>query len=307
MELAENEIKMNEPSLNSSQTNHKGDESLRVSVLSEALPYIQRFAGRRIVIKYGGAAMGHRTLQEAVFRDIALLSSVGVQLVVVHGGGPEINQWLQKLGIQSEFRDGLRVTDAKTMDVVEMVLMGRVNKQIVNGINKLGAQAVGLSGIDGGLIKARPLENGSHGLVGDVASVTPDLLEPLLAKGYVPVISSVAPTVNGRSHNINADTVAGELAASLEAEKLILLTDTPGILRNKEDSSSLIRQLHLSEARQLIDEGIVSDGMTPKAKCCIRALAQGVAAAHIIDGRIPHALLLEVFTNTGIGTMVVGS
>ncbi len=190
------------------------------------------------------------------------------------------------------------------MDIVEMVLIGRVNKQIVNGINKLGAQAVGLCGIDGGLIKARPWGNGSHGLVGDVASVNPDVLEPLLSKGYVPVISSVAATANGQSHNINADTVAGELAASLEAEKLVLLTDTPGILRDKKDSSSLIRQLRLSEARQLIKEGIVDGGMTPKTKCCIRALAQGVSAAHIIDGRIPHALLLEVFSDEGIGTML---
>ena len=283
------------------------DESLRVSVLSEALPYIQRFSGRRIVIKYGGAAMVHEKLQEAVFRDIALLSSVGVQPVVVHGGGPEINQWLKRLNITPEFQNGLRVTDAQTMDVVEMVLVGRVNKQIVNGINKLGAQAVGLSGIDGGLVQARPWGNGSHGLVGDVASVNPDVLEPLLSKGYVPVISSVASTKDGRSHNINADTMAGELSASLEAEKLILLTDTPGILKDKDDTSSLIKQLRLSEARQLINEGVVDAGMSPKTECCIRALAQGVSAAHIIDGRIPHALLLEIFTDSGIGTMVVGS
>ena len=304
MMFAETERKVSNPSLNSFHTKKTEEESLRISVLSEALPYIQRFAGRRIVIKYGGAAMSHENLQEAVFRDIALLSSVGVQIVVVHGGGPEIDQWLTRLGITSEFRDGLRVTDAKTMEVVEMVLVGRVNKQIVNGINKLGAQAVGLSGIDGGLIKARPLENGRYGLVGDVSSVNPEVLEPLLLKGCVPVISSVASTSEGLSHNINADTVAGELAASLEAEKLILLTDTQGILRNKEVSSSLIRQLDLSEARQLIDQGIVNGGMTPKTKCCIRALAQGVAATHIIDGRIPHALLLEIFTDSGIGTMI---
>ena len=292
--------------MNAPQTKTTENESLRVSVLSEALPYIQRFAGRRIVIKYGGAAMAHEHLQVAVFRDIALLSSVGVQPVVVHGGGPEINQWLQRLGIATEFRDGLRVTDKKTMDVVEMVLVGRVNKQIVNGINQLGAKSIGLSGIDGGLVQARPWGNGSHGLVGDVANVNPDVLEPLLSKGYVPVISSVAATATGQSHNINADTVAGELAASLGAEKLILLTDTPGILREQEDASSLIRQLRLSEAHQLIKEGIVNGGMRPKTECCIRALAQGVAAAHIIDGRIPHALLLEVFTDSGIGTMVIG-
>jgi len=283
-----------------------GDDDLRVSVLSEALPYIQRFSGRRIVIKYGGAAMAHAELREAVFRDLALLACVGVQPVVVHGGGPEINQWLKRLEIPAEFRDGLRVTDADTMDVVEMVLVGRVNKQIVNGLNQLGARAVGLSGSDGSLVEARPWGEGSHGLVGDVARVNPDVLEPLLDQGYLPVISSVAATPDGQSHNINADTVAGELAAALEAEKLILLTDAPGILQDKDGSSSLIRKLRLPEARQLIHDGVVAGGMTPKTECCIRALAQGVAAAHIIDGRVPHALLLEVFTDAGIGTMVVG-
>ena len=283
-----------------------GDDALRVSVLSEALPYIQRFSGRRVVIKYGGAAMAHARLRDAVFRDLALLASVGVQPVVVHGGGPEINQWLKRLEIPAEFRDGLRVTDADTMDVVEMVLVGRVNKQIVNGLNRLGGRAVGLSGSDGSLVEARLWGEGSHGLVGDVARVNPDLLEPLLERGYMPVISSVAATADGRSHNINADTVAGELAAALEAEKLILLTDTPGILQDKDDPASLIRKLRLSEARRLISDGVVAGGMTPKTECCIRALAQGVSAAHIIDGRVPHALLLEVFTDAGIGTMVVG-
>ena len=283
-----------------------GDDALRVSVLSEALPYIQRFSGRRVVIKYGGAAMAHAQLRDAVFRDLALLASVGVQPVVVHGGGPEINQWLKRLEIPAEFRDGLRVTDADTMDVVEMVLVGRVNKQIVNGLNRLGGRAVGLSGSDGSLVEARPWGEGSHGLVGDVARGNPDLLEPLLERGYMPVISSVAATADGRSHNINADTVAGELAAALEAEKLILLTDTPGILQDKDDPASLIRKLRLSEARRLISDGVVAGGMTPKTECCIRALAQGVSAAHIIDGRVPHALLLEVFTDAGIGTMVVG-
>ncbi len=281
-------------------------EASRVSVLSEALPYIQRFAGRKIVIKYGGAAMAHEGLKEAVFRDLALLASVGVKPVVVHGGGPEINEWLKKLQIPAEFRDGLRVTDSQTMDVVEMVLVGRVNKQIVNGLNKLGAASVGLSGSDGSLIEARAWGDGSHGLVGDVAKVNPSVLNPLLDNGYIPIISSVAANPEGQSLNINADTVAGELAASLGAEKLILLTDTPGILKDPNDTSTLIRQLPLSEARQLISQGIVTGGMTPKTQCCIRALAQGVSAAHIIDGRVPHALLLEVFTDEGIGTMVIG-
>lgn len=296
------------------QTNHSKNfnnpfadkDAIRVSVLSEALPYIQRFANKRIVIKYGGSAMADKTLQNAVFRDLALLSSVGVQIVVVHGGGPEINQWLEKLGIKPVFLDGLRITDTETMDVVEMVLTGRVNKQIVSGINNHGRLAVGLSGIDGGLIEARTLGDGSHGLVGEVAKVNTKLLSPLLEKGYVPVISSVANSSDGRSHNINADTVSGELAAALGAEKLILLTDTPGILRNENDPSSLIEKIRLSEARELIDRGIVKAGMKPKVECCIRSLAQGVNAAHIIDGRTPHSLLLEVFTDAGIGTMVMG-
>ncbi|MFN9621914.1 MAG: acetylglutamate kinase [Cyanobacteriota bacterium] len=281
-------------------------DSSRVSVLSEALPYIQRFAGRQGVVKYGGAAMVEEGLRDAVFRDLVLLACVGVRPVVVHGGGPEINHWLNRLRIEPRFRDGLRITDADTMDVVEMVLMGRVNKQIVNGLNQVGGRAVGLSGCDGSLVAARSLGE-AFGLVGDVASVNPAVVTPLLDAGYIPVISSVAPDRNGRTHNINADTVAGELAAALQAEKLILLTDTPGILRDRADPSSLLRQVSLSEARALIAEGVVQGGMTPKTECCIRALAQGVAAAHIVDGRVPHSLLLEVFTDAGIGTMVVGS
>ncbi|MFO7627971.1 MAG: acetylglutamate kinase [Prochlorococcaceae cyanobacterium] len=283
------------------------NDTLRVSVLSEALPYIQRFAGRRVVVKYGGAAMVTEGLRDAVFRDLALLACVGVQPVVVHGGGPEINQWLERLAIEPQFRDGLRVTDAATMDVVEMVLVGRVNKQIVNGINRVGARAVGLSGSDGALVQARTYGQGNHGLVGEVAAVDPAVLLPLLENGYIPVISSVAADAQGQAHNINADTVAGELAAALQAEKLILLTDTPGILRDREVPGSLIPRLSLAEARTLIEQGVVAGGMTPKTECCIRALAQGVGAAHILDGRVPHALLLEVFTDAGIGTMVVGS
>ena len=282
-------------------------DTLRVSVLSEALPYIQRFAGRRVVVKYGGAAMVRHDLREAVFRDLALLACVGVQVVLVHGGGPEINEWLGRLQIQPEFRNGLRVTTPETMDVVEMVLVGRVNKQIVNGLHQVGGRAVGICGSDGGLVLARTYGDGSNGLVGDVAAVNPAVLLPLLENGYIPVISSVAANAEGQAHNINADTVAGELAAALQAEKLILLTDTPGILRDRDDPSSLIRQVSLAGARALIEGGIVAGGMTPKTECCIRAIAQGVAAAHIVDGRSPHALLLEVFTDAGIGTMVVGS
>ncbi|MEB3308154.1 MAG: acetylglutamate kinase [Cyanobacteriota bacterium] len=283
------------------------NDSLRVSVLSEALAYIQRFAGRQVVVKYGGAAMTRPELRDAVYRDLALLVSVGVRPVVVHGGGPEINLWLNRLAIQPQFRDGLRITCPDTMEVVEMVLVGRVNKQIVNGLNQVGVRAVGLCGSDGALMQARTRGNGEHGLVGEVASVDTTVLHPLLEAGYLPVISSVAADSSGQALNVNADTVAGEIAAALQAAKLILLTDTPGILRDRNDPSSLIRQLTLSGARQLIERGLVDGGMTPKTECCIRALAQGVGAAHIIDGRTPHALLLEVFTDSGIGTMVVGS
>jgi acetylglutamate kinase len=282
-------------------------DALRVSVLSEALPYIQRFSGRRVVVKYGGAAMVKAELRDAVYRDLVLLASVGVQPVVVHGGGPEINDWLGRLNIAPQFRDGLRVTTPETMDVVEMVLVGRVNKHIVNGINLVGGRAVGLCGSDGSLVLARTYGEGDHGLVGEVQAVDPAVLFPLLDAGYIPVISSVSADREGQAHNINADTVAGELAAALQAEKLIMLTDTAGILRNREDPGSLIRQVSLSGARQLIAEEVVNGGMTPKTECCIRALAQGVGAAHIVDGRVPHALLLEVFTDAGISTMVVGS
>ena len=281
------------------------DDSQRVSILSEALPYIQSFKGRKIVIKYGGSIMEDEKLKKAFFRDIALLSSVGVCPVVIHGGGPEINTWLNKLEITPKFENGLRVTDRKTMDIVEMVLMGRVNKQIVRGINYTGSLAVGISGLDGNLIQSRELGDGSHGLVGEVSKINPELLDPLISKGYIPVISSIGSTVKGISHNINADFVAGEIAASINAEKLILLTDTPGILKKRDNKNSLVKQINLKEARELIQKEIVTEGMLPKTECCIRALAQGVKAAHIIDGRIEHSLLLEVFTNSGIGTMII--
>ncbi len=280
------------------------DDSLRVSILSEALPYIQSFSGRKIVIKYGGSIMNDEKLKEAFFRDIALLSSVGVRPVIVHGGGPEINNWLNKLDISPKFKNGLRITDQKTMEIVEMVLMGRVNKQIVRGINKTGSLAVGISGVDGNLIQSRELGNGSHGLVGEVAKINPELLEPLIEKSYIPVISSIGSNADCISHNINADFAAGEISAAINAEKLILLTDTPGILKEKGNPNSLVKQINLKEAREFLEKNIVVNGMRPKTECCIRALAQGVRAAHIIDGRIEHSLLLEIFTNSGIGTMI---
>ena len=279
-------------------------DSIRVSILSEALPYIQNFSGRKIVIKYGGSIMEKDNLREAFFKDVALLSCVGVRPIIIHGGGPEINHWLKKLNISPKFENGIRVTDPKTMEIVEMVLMGRVNKQIVCGINKTGSLSVGLSGLDGNLIQTRQLGDGSHGLVGDITRINSEILNPIIDKGYIPVISSIGSTIEGIKHNINADFVAGEIAAAINAEKLILLTDTPGILKDLSKPDSLLKVIKLKDVRKLIDQNIVSDGMRPKTECCIRALAQGIKAAHIIDGRIEHALLLEIFTNSGIGTMI---
>ena len=282
-------------------------EATRVRVLSEALPYIQQFAGRTVVVKYGGAAMKESTLKDKVIRDVVFLACVGLRPVVVHGGGPEINSWLGKLGIEAQFKNGLRVTDAATMDVVEMVLVGRVNKELVSLINRAGGKAVGLCGKDGNLIKARPEGREGIGFVGEVNSVDTKLVESLVNSGYIPVVSSVAADETGQAYNINADTVAGEIAAALGAEKLILLTDTAGILKDYKDPSTLIAKVDIQQARELIGSGIVAGGMIPKVTCCVRSLAQGVRAAHIIDGRIPHALLLEIFTDEGIGSMIVAS
>lgn len=276
----------------------------RVQVLSEALPYIQSFAGRTVVVKYGGAAMKDSTLKAGVIRDVVFMACVGIRPVLVHGGGPEINLWLQKLGIEPQFLNGLRVTDAPTMDVVEMVLVGRVNKELVSLINQAGGSAVGVCGKDGKLIVARPQGESDIGFVGEVAAVNPVLIHNLLDGGHIPIISSVATDEEGQAYNINADTVAGELAAALDAEKLILLTDTPGILQDYQDPTSLIHKLDIRQARTLIEQEVVAGGMIPKVTCCIRSLAQGIQAAHIIDGRVPHALLLEIFTDAGIGSMI---
>ncbi len=283
------------------------DAATRVKILSEALPYIQKFAGRTVVVKYGGAAMKDSSLKDKVIRDVVFLSCVGLRPILVHGGGPEINTWLNKIGIEPQFKNGLRVTDAPTMDVVEMVLVGRVNKEIVAKINQAGGKAVGLCGKDGNLITARHQGQDDIGFVGEVSSVNTDILGTLVESGYIPVVSSVAADDTGQAYNINADTVAGEIAAALGAEKLILLTDTRGILENYKDPSTLIPKVDIAEARNLISKGIVAGGMIPKVTCCVRSLAQGVRAAHIIDGRIPHALLLEIFTDGGIGTMILGS
>jgi acetylglutamate kinase len=283
----------------------------RVRVLTEALPYLQRFAGKTIVIKYGGAAMTEETLRAEVIRDIVFLATVGIKTVVVHGGGPEINAWLTRLNVPVQFVDGLRVTDEATMEVVEMVLAGKVNKAIVQMINQAGGSGVGLCGRDGSIVEARrhaSVERQPNiGFVGDISQVNAKLLRSLLADGHIPVLSSVASDETGQAYNINADTMAGELAAALDAEKLILLTDTPGILLDRHDPESLVRRLDIYRARQLIETGVVAGGMIPKMQCCVRALAQGVRAAHIVDGRQPHSLLLEIFTDAGIGSMLVAS
>jgi acetylglutamate kinase len=286
---------------------HSNEDATRVRVLSEALPYIQKFAGRTVVVKYGGAAMKDSTLKDRVIRDLVFMSCVGIRPILVHGGGPEINSWLEKIGIEPQFKDGLRVTDAATMDVVEMVLVGRVNKEIVSLINQSGGNAVGLCGKDGRLILARPDGREGIGFVGEVSSVDVNILNTLVKSGYIPVVSSVAADDNGQAYNINADTVAGEIAAALGAEKLILMTDTPGLMRDFKDPETLIRQLDIQGARALIEDGTVSGGMIPKLTCCVRSLAQGVKAAHIIDGRLQHSLLLEIFTDTGTGSMIVSS
>nr|YP_009237425.1 acetylglutamate kinase [Wildemania schizophylla]AKS28472.1 acetylglutamate kinase [Wildemania schizophylla] len=277
----------------------------RVKVLSEALPYIQKFSSRIIVIKYGGAAMTNQKLKDQVISDLVFLSFIGLHPILVHGGGPEINLWLNRLNIVPTFESGVRITDQSTMDIVEMVLVGRVNKDLVASINKQGGKSVGLSGKDGLLITPRPSGKANLGFVGEVQNVDTKLLEMLISNSYIPVIASVAADQHGQSYNINADTVAGEIAAALNAEKLILLTDTAGILKNALDPSTLISHLNIQEARDLMQTSVISGGMIPKVNCCIRSLAQGVASAHILDGRIAHALLLEILTDQGIGSMMI--
>lgn len=285
----------------------------KTKILIEALPYIKKFSGKTVVIKYGGNAMINDELKKAVMQDVILMKYVGIKPVIVHGGGPEITNMLKRLDIKSEFVKGLRVTDAKAMEVVEMVLVGKVNKEIVSHINTLGGNAVGLSGKDGGLITARKQlardDAGNAtvdiGLVGEVQNVSPEILYTLLRNDFIPVVAPIGFDENGNTYNINADYVAGEIAAALHADKLVLLTDVEGIFRNHKDKASLISELKIADVEELILQGVISGGMIPKVECCVNALAKGVGRTHIIDGRIPHAILLEVFTDEGVGTMVV--
>ena len=277
----------------------------RARVLVQALPYIQRYAGKTIVVKYGGNAMVDEELKSAVMSDIVLLSIVGINVVLVHGGGPEISAMLKKVGKESHFVNGLRYTDQETMDIVQMVLCGKVNKDLVQLLQMHNGNAVGLCGLDGGMLRAQKLCAADDvGLVGDISAVNPQPIIDVINKGYVPVIATVAGGENGETYNINADIAAARLAAELHATKLILMTDIRGLLRDKDDEDSLIPVVNASEVPKLKREGIISGGMIPKMECCVDAVQRGVNRAHIIDGRIPHSILIEAFTDEGIGTMI---
>jgi len=275
----------------------------KAEVLVEALPYIQRFRGKVVVVKYGGAAMTDPSLSALFAEDVVLMRSVGMRPVVVHGGGPQIGQLMKRLGMEPEFRQGLRVTDADTLDVARMVLVGKVNRDIVSSINILGPLAVGISGEDAGLITATA-RHPDLGYVGDVEAVNPGILERLLAEELIPVVATIGTDFEGQAYNINADTAAGALAEALCAEKLVYMTDVVGVLRDVTEPDSLVTTATADELDRLVEEGVLSGGMIPKIASCTHAVRNGVGHAHILDGRVPHALLLEMFTRDGIGTMV---
>ena len=277
----------------------------RAQVLAEALPYIQKFYGKTIVVKYGGNAMVSEELRHAVISDITLLSLVGIRVVVVHGGGPEINHMLNKIGKESRFVDGLRYTDQETMEVVQQVLCGKVNKDLVATLNAVGGRALGLCGMDAGLFQARKLDE-KYGLVGEMVRVDPAIVRDALADGYIPVVSTVAQGIDGETaYNINADTAAAKLAVALGAEKLILLTDVRGLLRDPKDESTLLPVVELSQVPGLVKDGVIQGGMIPKVDCCVEAVRSGVENAVILDGRIPHSILIELLSDEGIGTMLL--
>ena len=275
----------------------------RAEVLTAALPYIKKYSGKIVVIKYGGNAMINEELKQQVMEDIALLWLIGVKVVLVHGGGPEISETMKKLGKEAVFVDGLRVTDKETVDIVQMVLAGKVNKSLVNLIQAKGGHAVGLSGIDGGIIEAT-MKNEALGYVGEITKIRTKPITDLLEKNYIPVISTVASDRQGNVYNINGDTAAAHIAGALEAERLIMMTDIAGILRDKDDPSTLIPHVTIEEAKKLYDEGVVSGGMIPKVDCCIEALEHGVKHVVIMDGRVHHSILMELLTDEGAGTMV---
>ncbi len=277
----------------------------RAEVLTQALPYIRQYNGRTVVVKYGGGAMVNAKLKEQVMEDIVLLWLIGVKVVLVHGGGPEISDLMEKLGKKPEFVDGLRVTDRDTVDIVQMVLAGKVSKTLVNLLEMKGGHAVGISGLDGRLIEAR-VKDPRLGYVGEITEINIAPVRDLLDKGYIPVVSTLGCDDEGNTYNINGDTAAARIAGALGAERMILMTDIAGILRDKNDPSSLIPEVTVTEAGRLREEGIVSGGMIPKVECCVEAIRRGVKKVIIMDGRVPHSILMELLTDEGAGTMVVG-
>jgi len=279
------------------------DIAKRAEVLIQALPYIQNYYGKTVVVKYGGSAMEDEALKQAVMGDVVLLTLVGVKIVLVHGGGPEISATLKKLGKESVFVGGLRVTDKETVDVAQMVLAGKVNKGLVNLIQNAGGRAIGISGMDGHLIEAKMLDE-KLGYVGEIVAIHPEPIKDLLEKGYIPVVSTIGCDKAGNTYNINADTAAAYIAGALQAESLINMTDTKGVLMDAADPDSLIVRLSLADIPKLQESGVVTGGMIPKLECCAHAVEKGANRAFIIDGRVPHAILIEMLTDEGIGTMV---
>ncbi|MCD8334235.1 MAG: acetylglutamate kinase [Clostridiales bacterium] len=281
------------------------DYVARAKVLAEALPYIQKYSGKTVVVKYGGNAMVSEELRDAVMSDVILLHLVGIHVVLVHGGGPEINAMLKKIGKESKFVDGLRYTDQETIDVVQEVLCGKVNKNLVAALNRRGGRAMGLCGIDGGLFQAK-IKDPKYGLVGEITHVNPDVVVDCLEKGYIPVISTVAQGCDAEcSYNINADTAASKLAIALKAEKLVLLTDVRGLLMDPKDESTLIPEIRMSDVPMLKKKGVISGGMIPKVECCVEAVRWGVKRSHILDGRIHHSILIELLSEQPMGTMML--
>ena len=277
----------------------------RAEVLTQALPYIKKYNGKIVVVKYGGNAMINDQLKKQVMEDIALLSLIGIKIVLVHGGGPEISEMMSKVGKKAEFVNGLRVTDSETMDIAQMVLAGKVNKNLVNLLGTKGGKAIGISGMDGHLIEAK-MKNELLGYVGEITKINIEPINDLLEKGYIPVVSTIGCDSEGNSYNINGDTAAAYIAGALHAERLIMMTDIAGLLRDVNDPTSLISEITVSEAKQLYKKGVISGGMIPKVDCCIEAIIEGVKKVIIMDGRVPHSILVEILTDEGAGTMVVG-
>ena len=274
----------------------------RAEVLTQALPYIKRYTGKTVVVKYGGNAMINETLKQQVMEDIVLLWLIGVRTVLIHGGGPEISETMKKVGKEAVFVDGLRVTDRETMDIVQMVLAGKVNKTLVNLLEMKGGKAVGLSGIDGRIIESKTKDE-KLGFVGEVTKINPQTIEDLLEKGYIPVLSTVGCDKDGNTYNINGDTAAAYIAGALNAERLIMMTDIDGILKDKDDPTTLIHEISLDETEKLYSDGIISGGMIPKVECCVDAIHKGVKTVVILDGRVPHSILMELLTDEGAGTL----